>query len=67
MTRPTSRGHIAWLDGGAREAFEQSGEVFIAPADRPIDIHGYRQGARWECSRSHWNRYYDAVFASRVS
>lgn len=65
--REASKGHVDWLDGGSREAFEQGGEVFFAPSSNPIDIHGYRQGARWECSRTHWDRYFDAVFASRVA
>lgn len=62
-----SKGHIAWLDDGAREAYEQGGEVYLAPSDRPLDIHGYRQGGRWEASRAHWERYFDALFRSRVS
>lgn len=64
--QPESKGHVAWLDDGTREAFEQSGEVFIAPSDRPLDIHGFRQGARWECSRAHWNRYFNQIFADRI-
>lgn len=62
-----SAGHIAWLDDGTREAYEQGGEVYIAPSDRPLDIHGYRQGGRWESSTAHWKRYFDALFKPRVS
>lgn len=66
VLRQASVGHVAVLDGGSREAFEQCGEIFISPADRPLDIHGRRQGARWECSRAHWDRYYDTLYAARV-
>lgn len=61
-----SRGHLAWLDDYRCEAFTQNGEVFIAPNDRPLDAHGYRQGGRWESSRSHWSRYYAAIWQARV-
>lgn len=62
-----SEGHIAYLDDGQREAFEQDGEVFLAPTHAPIGLDGYRQGGRWECSRPHWDRYFEAIFKPRVS
>ncbi len=60
-----SKGHLAWLDDGQREAYEQDGEIYIASVHNAIDVDGYRHG-RWECSRKHWDRYYDTVFKSRV-
>jgi hypothetical protein len=64
--RAPSKGHLAWIDDYSSEAYVQNNEVFVAPSSRPLDAHGHRQGARWESSRSHWSRYYDAVWRSRV-
>lgn len=66
VLRAASRGHLALLDHGTQEAFEECGEVFLAPTDRPLDIQGRRQGARWVCSRSHWDRHFDTLFAARI-
>ena len=52
----TSAGHIRWALDGAYEYYEQGGEVYLAPANNALDIHGYRHG-RWECSRTHFDRY----------
>lgn len=64
---PKSEGHIAWLDNGTREAYMRDGEVYIAWADRPLDTRGYRLSGRWECSKPHWDHYYNAIFKSRVT
>lgn len=42
-----SKGHIAII--GEREYFEREGVLYSAYADRPLDIWGYRLGARFEC------------------
>lgn len=60
-----SAGHIAFLDDGRNEAFVLKDEVYIAPTHNPISTYGYRLG-RWECSKAHWDRYYDAIFKQRV-
>ena len=58
-----SKGHIAIQDTefGSFEWFEQSGQVFKASVKNPLDLLGYRQGARWECSRKHFDRYKDTL------
>lgn len=39
---------------GKYEYFERDGKVFKAPVDAPLDMDGYRNGARWEGSLEHW-------------
>jgi hypothetical protein len=65
--RVPSIGHLAWLDDGSKEAYEQGGEVYLAPTSYPINMGGHRQGARWECSIGHWHRHYDELWKPRVS
>ena len=49
MPQELSKGHLATI--GGFEYFEAGAEVYRAPVDCPLDIHGYRQGARFECYR----------------
>jgi hypothetical protein len=42
-----SKNHIAFINN--REYFlDEQGNLYKAPADNPLDIQGYRQGARFE-------------------
>jgi hypothetical protein len=50
-----SNGHI--LFSGEWEYFTVNGQVYRANVNNPIDIQGYRQGARWECSLPQWEQY----------
>lgn len=42
-----SRGHLAFV--GRWEYFRIGNEVYRAATDYPLDVLGYRQGARFEC------------------
>jgi hypothetical protein len=52
-----SAGHIGFA--GRWEYFEADGEVYRADSSNPIQsVEPFvRQGARWECSRSHFDTY----------
>lgn len=44
-----SKGHIAFI--GPFEYFTiETGDVYRAPIENPLDIYGFRQGARFECT-----------------
>ena len=61
---PRSRGSLGVnVDG---EYFERDGQVYRAPRYCPLDVDGYRQGARWECTRAHWDRFFATVYAARI-
>ena len=47
VKRQESKGHAETI--GRFEYFFRDGELYRAPADCPLDIWGYRQGARFEC------------------
>jgi hypothetical protein len=49
-----SIGHLAFI--GPFEYFIRHGEIYRAPAANPLDINGIRQGARFECPASQWER-----------
>lgn len=64
-----SAGHLGWIESAASrdlalEVYEQEGQVYIANAANPLDVWGFRQGGRWECSRSHWDRNVDHDFGA---
>jgi hypothetical protein len=42
-----SAGHVAFV--GEVEFFTVGREVYRAPKRNPLDVRGYRQGARFEC------------------
>jgi hypothetical protein len=42
-----SKGHLFYA--GNFELFTNGKDIFKAPKDCPVDIYGYRQGARFEC------------------
>lgn len=50
-----SRGHLAWIDEGASEAFVADGLVYVAPASASIGRDGFRRGARWEGDIVDWH------------
>jgi hypothetical protein len=56
-----SKGHIGFYGGHshvvAYELFEHEGQVYRAPAANPVALNGLRCGARWQCSRSHFDRH----------
>ena len=56
-----SKGHIGFYGGTnyivAYELFEHEGQVYRAPAANPVALNGLRCGARWQCSRSHFDRH----------
>ena len=43
-----SKGHVMFV-GDFEYLIGESGCLFRAPASSPLDIHGYRMGARFEC------------------
>ncbi len=51
---PVSRGHLAWVDDGAAEAFAVDGLVYTAPASHALDRRGHRRGARLLCDLASW-------------
>ena len=55
--RKLSRGHIGTRRIYGLEFYEQEGNVYAAPIVNPLDLEGYRQGGRWECTREHFDRY----------
>jgi hypothetical protein len=48
--------------GDNRNAWLIGTDVFIAPANAPLDIDGNPMGSRWECSKTHFDRYRETVF-----
>ncbi len=69
-----SKGHIVTADGF--EFFHGvDGTLYVAPANSPLDVWGYRMGARFECMprgdghaqylRNVWNVEIDAARAAR--
>lgn len=65
MTTDRDSRWIAAQSAGAnaRWAFDIAGEVYITPAAPEMDTCGMPMGARWESSRSHWDRYFETVHA----
>jgi hypothetical protein len=55
-----SQGHITFT--ATAELYEQDGEVYKAPLSNAFDLDGRRHG-RWECSRSHFDRYRDVIIS----
>ena len=45
------------------EAWQIGDEVFIRRGPGPMDVDGTPSGVRWECSRTHWDRYFDTVWS----
>lgn len=43
-----SKGHVEYI-GPWEYLRGDDGNLYRAPKSNPLDIHGYRQGARWEC------------------
>jgi hypothetical protein len=53
---PDSKGHIAYFEG--MEYFHgPDGDIYRAAQSSPIDIRGYRQGARFESTPASWAHF----------
>jgi hypothetical protein len=62
-----SRGHLGWTKDGEYEFYAiDYNSVHRAHVSAVFDIDkGVRIG-RWECTKSHWDRFFDACFAQNV-
>ncbi len=61
-TDQKSAGHVAFH--GVFEYFEQRGEVYRALRTAPLaDSTNKARHGRWECSRSHFDRYRAVILA----
>lgn len=52
--RYRSHGHL--FNSEHCEYYAQNGEIYAAPLGNPLDLDGYRQGGRWECSDTEFRR-----------
>ena len=55
-----SVGHLLFLDrehdAAGWEYYAREDQVYRASRANPLDVSGYRQGGRWECSLTQWDR-----------
>lgn len=55
MTTANSIDHLG--HDSTHEYYVRAGNVYRAPMANPIDVFGYRQGARWEADIAHFSQY----------
>jgi len=58
-----SRGHLGVINGLEYFIFE-NGDLYRAPFNNPIDINGWRQGARWQAPAHLADSQYQLVIDS---
>lgn len=56
IPQDTTRGHLVTCCGGV-EFFALGDDVFRARQSSPLDVNGYRMGARWEAPRWWWDAH----------
>jgi hypothetical protein len=57
-----SAGHVCFTSDGAAEFFQVGTEVYQAPTSAPLaDAGDTRRHGRWECSRTHFDRYRSVI------